>query len=173
MTTQATGAGQFSKQIKVALAVIAQRSASALSPTPGRVVLLAPGNQVAHDDCCNGQVWSRLVSLAPMPSNDPARRPGTNPCAVPELLLTAELGIVRCAATVNDHGEAPSARQITADGEQSVDDMSALLGVLRCTDNLRSLISWTPTGPEGGCHGGYWTYTMRVPNCLGCEEVEG
>lgn len=172
MSTQAVGVADFAKQIKVTLAAIAQRSSTDLSPAPGRTVLLAPGALVAHDDCCDGQVWARLVNLGPMPSNDPARRPGMNPCAVPEFMLTAELGIVRCAATVNDQGRAPSPRQITADGEQSINDMSALLGVLRCTDNLRSLISWTPTGPEGGCHGGYWTFTMRASNCLGCEETE-
>lgn len=172
MPTIATGVDSFSQQIKVALAATSTRAATALTPTPGRSVLLAPGALVAHDDCCDGQVWSRLVNLGPLPGNDPTRRPGAHPCALPEFLLTAELGIVRCAATVNDQGVAPSPAQITRDGEQSIDDMSALLGVLRCTDGLRSLLTWTPTGPEGGCHGGYWTYTMRVSNCLGCEEVE-
>lgn len=166
------GVELFEKQVSRALASVSLKASQTLSPRPGRTVLIAPGATVAHDDCCRGQVWARLVTIQPMPSNDPRSRPGMDVCAIPELVATMELGIIRCAATVNDHGQAPSELQITADGEQSIKDMAALLGVLRCEPGLRSLIGWTPTGPEGGCHGGFWTFTKLIPNCLTCVEAE-
>lgn len=167
----ATGVDKFAAALKGTLAALTTRAADALTPVPRRKVLIAPGQLVAHDDCCKGQVWARLVSLAPIATNDPGRRPGMDACAVPHFLLTGELGIIRCAATQDNSGKAPSARQVTEDGEQSLEDMSGLLGVLRCTKGLRSLGTWSPTGPEGGCHGGFWTFTMLVSNCIGCDEV--
>lgn len=170
MTAQATGVERFAAGISDALRDLSLRAGAAVSPRPGRVVQIAPGRAVAWDDCCSGQVWARLVALQPAAAQ-PARRPGLEPCAVPTFILTVELGIVRCAATVDDRGNAPSPRQITADGQQGINDMAALLGVLRCTPGLRSLERWNPDGPDGGCHGGYWTATLEVHNCLGCEEV--
>lgn len=173
MTTQTlpTGLDGFAAQVKNLMTDIVTSSVNLLSPRPSRAILIAPGESMAWDDCCEGQVWARLTSLAPLPSNTPAQRPGANPCAIPSFLGTFELGIVRCAATVNDRGQAPSPFQITEDGEQSINDMTTLLGILRCRDDLRSLIGWIPQGPEGGCHGGYWQFTTLVHNCLGCEEI--
>lgn len=169
---QPTNVDDFSHVIKSRLAALSKRASQLLSPRPGRTVLLAPGEMAAWDDCCDGQVWARLVNITPLPSNTPARRPGLHPCAVPELMATFELGVVRCAHSLNDRGEAPSAVQVTEDGEQSIDDMSNLFGAMRCMDWIRSSIVWTPQGPDGGCHGGYWQGTMLVSNCVGCKEEE-
>lgn len=166
----AIGTEKFAENLENLLSAIAADSSIALSPTPGRTILVAPGEVVAHDDCCDGQVWARLVTLAPTPTTNPAGRPGLHPCALPHFVATIELGVIRCAAVVNSNGKAPSPRQITADGQQGLADMSTLLGVLRCTPNLRGLQAWTPVGPEGGCHGGFWTFTALISNCIGCEE---
>lgn len=172
MKTQAVGVEQFALKVKTALTTAAFNAAEVLTPTPKRVVLVAPGALVAFDDCCDGQVWARLDNIAPTQGSNPANRSGMHGCSVPHFLATMELGVTRCAHTVSDRGKAPSAAQITSDGEQSIDDMAALLGVLRCLPDIRAVVSWTPQGPEGGCHGGFWTYNMLLTNCIGCEEVE-
>lgn len=160
----------FADTIKNRLGYLAAEVEAIVNPAPDRTILVAPGSSVAWDENCDGQVWARLVSLTPLQTNNPSQRPGMNPCAVPEFVVTFELGIVRCAAVVNDAGVAPSDVQITEDGVQSINDMSHILSVLRCTNFLRSITAWTPQGPEGGYHGGYWTGTFLVHNCLRCDE---
>lgn len=166
----ATGVEKFAEMVETSLADLAADASIALDPTPGRTIYAAPGMSVAHDDCCDGQVWARLVSIGPLPNADPAKRPGMHPCAMPHFLATIELGVIRCAAVMGNNGKAPSPRQITQDGQQGIADMATLLGVLRCTPDLRSLGAWTPVGPEGGCHGGYWTVTKLLTNCIGCSN---
>jgi hypothetical protein len=29
-----------------------------------------------------------------------------------------------------------------------------------------SILNWTPQGPEGGCAGGEWMFTLFVPACV-------
>lgn len=161
--------GDFADMIKTQLEAITVVAAEELSPTPGRIILLAPGEAVAHDNCCDGQVWVRLASLGVNASNDPVRRSGMDTCAVPHFLANVELGVQRCAATMDSQGNPPSGELISADGRQSIDDMAALLSVLRCDENVRSVTTWQPSGPEGGCHGGSWSFTMRITNCLVCD----
>lgn len=154
------------------LASISRAAGANVSPRPGRVVDLAPGALVAWDDCCDGQVWSRLVSVTPAAASSPQRKHGLDVCATPHFIFTAELGIVRCAATINDRGQAPSPAQISKDGAQSLADMAALLATLRRAPGVRSVVQWTPQGPDGGCHGGFWTFTSTIENCLTCEPEE-
>lgn len=172
VTSIPTNADAFASNLTSVLEAYSSAAGQLLDPTPGRVVLLAPGQEAAWDDCCDGQVWVRLVNVEPTPTFDPSRRGGLGVCATPFFVVTAEIGVTRCAAVFDDNrGTAPTPAAITADGEQSVADMSTLLGVLACDDNTRSIVSWTPTGPMGGCHGGYWTFTLAVDNCIQCQEV--
>lgn len=161
--------GAFADSIKTPLEAIAVVAAERLSPTPGRVITLAPGEAVAHDNCCDGQVWVRLSTLTANQGNDATRQGGLSVCNVPHFLAVVELGVQRCAAVLDSQGKAPTPEAIAKDGRQSIDDMAALLSVLRCDDNVRSLGTWQPSGPEGGCHGGSWTFTMRFDNCLVCD----
>lgn len=168
-----TSATALAKSITDTMDTLASVAVDLVSPTPGRVVKVAPGEIVAWDDCCDGQLWVRLVNLTPSDGATPARRPGMDVCATPWFIGTFELGLVRCAAVVDDRGIAPSALQVTTDGVQSVNDMAQLMAALKCSDiDVRSLTGWTPQGPEGGCHGGFWTFTLRLSNCLTCPPPE-
>lgn len=142
----------------------------ALSPAPDRVILVQPGQSAAWDGNCDGQLWTRLSGFAPGPGSSPDRRHGVDLCAVPVFTVTLEMGIIRCAAQMDNRGKPPSGDRITEDGHQSIDDMSALLGVLSCHRRTRSVTTWTPRGPEGGYHGGFWTFTVEASNCIRCEE---
>lgn len=174
MTANPQSVGAFAHRLNSKLTALSQAAAVALNPAPGRVVAVAPGAEVAWDDCCDGQVWARLVTFQPLPSAGAARKPGTDPCAVPHFVATVELGVTRCAATQDKNGNAPAAERVAADGLQGIADMAALLGVLRCPPpgvEIRDLGSWTPQGPNGGCFGGVWTFTLRVGNCIECEAA--
>lgn len=134
---------------------------------------LAPGQQVAHDDCCDGQLWVRLISA--FPSGRPFPNPDSaQPCGILLMALQLGLGIVRCAHTVDDNGNAPTPEELTEDTLGGTLDASILLSAIQCcelplaTDKLIGLGTWTPSGPQGGCVGGEWSLTVGVGNC-GCN----
>lgn len=158
----------ITSQLERLLAPLVADAKQALSPAPKRVVTIAPGDSVAWDECCDGFLWSRLQGVAPIVPQG-AVSGGSAGCGVIGYIATVELGILRCAAVLNDRGIAPSANQINEDGLEAVRDMETLANVLTCNDDVvRSLVSWTPLGPEGGCHGGAWLFTVRLSNCADC-----
>ncbi len=144
----------------VLLDAVLEAAYASLDPKPGRSIV-APGSNVAHDDCCDGQVHVRLVSAVP---NYAGTRNSTG-CPV-SFDLTLGIGVVRCAAVVDDRGRAPTSAQVTGDGHQMLQDMADLAGTLQDWKPEEALSaqlgSWNPTGPQGGCTGGEWTYVVRV-----------
>jgi hypothetical protein len=147
------------------LATYVALAKDALEPEPGRVVIVAPGSTVAWDDCCDGQLWSRVVNVTPF-----VGRPGASaPCGVLYWTVRVALGVIRCAHSLNGDGTAPPAALISQDGEQMLDDLAALQQVILCHPRTTSILQWNPLGPQGGCHGGEWEYEIRVDTC-GCPE---
>ncbi|HLR43880.1 MAG TPA: hypothetical protein VK065_01685 [Brevibacterium sp.] len=131
-----------------------------LSVKPGRTIV-APGASVAWDDCCKGQLWVRVITAVP---GYQGRASGV---ACPTHYdLTLGVGIVRCVSTVDDRGRPPSAAQITTDGNSGLRDMREIADILqsyRPVDALTARLgNWTPSGPDGGCAGGEWSYQMRT-----------
>lgn len=124
-------------------------------PAPVGRAVVAPGGSVAWDDCCDGQAWVRVVSVEP---SYQAR------CGIVRWTVTLGIGVLRCAAVLNDDGVAPSPRQITADGHEMIADMDAIAHLFQCNDlPLDPLLgNWTPQGPNGGCHGGEWAATVTL-----------
>lgn len=139
-------------------------------PKPTRVIRTQPGSVATWDGAKEGQLWIRLQGLSPTPAATPARMNGADLCAVAEWVATFQIGIIRCAATMDSRGNPPSPEAITADGVEGIDDMASILRTLADARWTRSVMTWTPTGPEGGFHGGYWTFTVAMPNLLGQEE---
>lgn len=147
---------------------------------PGRVELV-PGQRPAWDDCCEGQLYLRVVEIypsvgtgqtAPFPAIDTQQR-GAG-CGIRLLAFHLALGVIRCAAVVNDDGTPPTPGEVTADGLEAMADMSVLLDVLTCdvpgmTGVMKmKLDKWTPQGVNGGCHGGEWSFYIAVDPCLPC-----
>lgn len=160
-------ATDFATALLAELATLVDTAKAALSPAPDLVLHIAPGESVAWDENCDGMLWVRVGEVRPPDTVVMGSQNPLDPCRSPYFVLRLELGVIRCAAPMSEDGTPPSAAQITGDGEQAISDMAALLGVLRCWDGLRAIESWTPRGPEGGYHGGYWTFTTRMSNCLG------
>lgn len=140
---------------------------AALEPQAGRAALY-PGGQVAWDDCCEGQVWVRLISL--VPSGNPINtRNQSTPCGVVLWTVTLGVGALRCAAVVDELGQAPSPTALTANTNQMTADASALSEALQCclapTVNKLIMLRWDPLGPDGACVGGEWQVTVLLDNC--------
>lgn len=153
-----------------ALSALLSTAYDHLAVKPGRTIL-APGAQVAWDDCCDGQMWVRVVSVTPAYQTS---RSGNvaSACAPVRWDVVLGLGILRCAAVLDDDGNAPTAKAISADAATMVSDMGALADAVICHEHLDLervvLGAWSPQGPQGGCHGGEWSVTARVLVC-GCE----
>lgn len=152
---------------------------------PVTLASLAPGGTVAWDNCedngsSEGQLWVRIVTA--FPTMGQSSRGGRNTpfpavdseqlCGIQHLAVQFGLGVVRCVATVNDDGVAPSAEQMTADALGMTEDAAALLKAIECgipgPRGYKNVLAWTPQGPQGGCAGGEWTFYLPAPVC-GCQ----
>lgn len=122
---------------------------------PGRSVI-APGGEVAWDNCCDGQLSVRIISA--VTAYDRGQK------CVTGIKVTYGVAIVRCVQSLDDRGRPPTEEQITDDGFTMIDDMCALHAGIETTDlGHRTVIgSWTPSGPMGGCAGGEWTVEMYL-----------
>lgn len=139
---------------------------------------IAPGLTVPWDDCCpdcggaEGQAWvgvgpAGMFPAGPFPSQD------TSPqrCAPHEYAAEVVVGVLRCAHTVDDQGHPPTAVQVTADAAKVHRDAAIVRDALLCCyaadldPGEFRLGAWAPLGPQGGCVGGQWTATIRLPAC--------
>lgn len=141
---------------------------ASLYPVPSRVVVV-PGLDAVWDECCEGQLWVRLVSYNPVQPT--TVRSGDPACNVQMWDAGIAVGILRCVSVVDDQGRAPSPAQMLEDARMIHRDMADLQEVLQCSihtvDNVLKarMGSWNSLGPEGGCAGGEWAMTLTLPNC--------
>lgn len=154
-------------------------AAAALHPAVGRA-FIAPGAEVAWDDCCGGQVWSRIVELVPAQAYANQAASGgfggavPQPCGVIMWQLTFAVGVLRCASTLDDTGVPPSPAVLTREANQITQDAADLAEAMQCvlapqTERLR-MIRWDALGPQGGCAGGEWQVAVILPAC-GCPDA--
>lgn len=160
--------------ISPALQAVLSVAAAGLSVRPG-LIHLAPGVQVAHDECCDGQLYARLIEA--YPSGRPFPTPDMpQPCrSVGILALRIGIGLIRCAHTIDDTGQPPTAEQMGADALMTFTDASEILTAIKCglpgwPLQTVSVVGWTPFGPEGGCVGGEWELIGGIDWC-GCPSV--
>jgi hypothetical protein len=158
------------------MSAMLSHAASSLSPPVERAVL-APGGAVAWDDCCDGQVWVRLISIGPATGRRTSSFTAILPCGVTLWTVEVGIGVLRCAATLDDSGHAPSPAALTADTLQMTQDQANLSMAIQCemtqlqeVEKL-SPVSWLPLGPDGGCVGGEWRVTVLVDNCR-CGSID-
>lgn len=161
---------------------VAHTALEAADRPPGRVELV-PGLRPAWDDCCDGQLYLRVIEVyptagqsAPFPQIDTQQRGAAGgQCAIHGLAVHIGLGIIRCVATVNDDGSAPSPEEVSQDADLMLKDMDALLDALLCkapqedfykSVNGLKMDRWQPQGVEGGCGGGEWGAYLWVDPCL-------
>jgi hypothetical protein len=137
-----------------------------LDPPVGRAAIY-PGLEVAWDDCCSGQLWVRLINVVPSGvGQQPGAVVGCKPLQWTALI---GLGALRCAASVDDSGRAPSPATLTAEALQMSADRTALAEALQCAIaqyvSQLSFVRWDSLGPQGGCVGGEWLVQVNFDNC--------
>lgn len=135
------------------------RAKEYVDPAP-ELAIIAPGSEVAWDNCC-GQLWVRVVDYGPPSGVRQTRKADGSLCAM-RRQATIELGMLRCAAVVDDQGQPPTEQEINEDGAQVLADAEGLWLLLSCDVKVRELIRWTPVGPNGGCVGGHWRFTIDL-----------
>lgn len=127
------------------------------------------GGAIAPLDFCGecdsgacGQAWVRLSSMSEVQFTVDTGGVGPSTCATP-LEATVEVGVTRCAPTMDSEGNPPSmAEQLAAAEAQTADMMAALRAIRCCYDGEGEMTveSWTPIGPDGICMGGVWSITI-------------
>lgn len=146
-------------------------------PTPGVECCITPlpcrtavylGGEVPWDTCescgdTNGMLYAKLVSIDPVTGGDQGNCQTYN--------WTAEIGILRCVASLSGSGDIPSAAAVEADSAQQARDADAIFAALSCCDarseELKQvqLRSWSPLGPDGKCAGGAWLLRGGLSVC--------
>ena len=136
---------------------------AALDPVPGKQFVLA-GNEVPWDQCdCDGQVWSRVVSMVPIIANVKANG---QPCTVLRWELTLAVGVIRCVAVpAEGSGKLPSGAKMTLDGHKAATDMANLVQAVLCDPNTLTMPGALPLGAQGGCAGSEVTFTTKLTPC--------
>uniref|UniRef100_A0AAU7J891 Tail terminator n=1 Tax=Microbacterium phage Sunny TaxID=3144828 RepID=A0AAU7J891_9VIRU len=133
----------------------------ALTPTPGRI-FSQPGGEVAWDQCdCDGQAWSRIVSLTPVIGT----RKANGIACVEWWDVTFAVGVLRCVQGPTQRGNPPSATAVTADAERFATDLLALMAVIENDPYVRQITQATPLGPQGGCAGSEVQFIVRLEPC--------
>lgn len=119
---------------------------------------VAPGAEVAWDECCAGHLYVRTVSVSPVFG---PRAADGEACSVRYWAATYALGTLRCVEVVDDRGRGPRPFDLTADAAVLNLDMADLGQFLTSSTNADDM-AWASVGPDGGCVAGEWTFTVRL-----------
>lgn len=147
-----------------------------LTAPVGRATIM-PGNSIVEDDCCEGQLHIRIVSIV---GASALSRPAMQPC-LPLYQVRVGIGVTRCAHTVDDAGNAPTPAEMAADALQTYQDRADIVEAIVCDiwPEIRDhaglatlrIEDWLPTTVQGGCVGGEITLTFGHILCTPCEET--
>jgi hypothetical protein len=128
----------------------------------------------------------RVYRIAPSAANFPQQdfAPRTN-CSHNSYLVTLEIAVYRCLATLDQHGDPPTCEQLTQDVAIQLDDAAAIRRTLRCcfapqfSDGSVLWSStgryveddWNPVGPDGDCGGSRQRVHVEMFDDCGCDQV--
>lgn len=140
-----------------------------------------PGDQVpfniglTQNECCSGLAWVRIQGIDPVVDPLTMTSPDFNPCTQTGMLVTFELGVVRCNP-FGTNNAGPTCEQWTELAARIDLDANAMRRAVCCaattlvTDDtyVERILpgSWTPLESSGGCAGGSMTVTALIE----CEE---
>jgi hypothetical protein len=141
-----------------------------------------PGSTAPWDACgvtaggAEGQAWVAIERVYAT-EDFPAEATLAHRCRPSGFAANVVLGVLRCAATLDDQGRPPSPEAVTLDAVKVSRDRAIMLESILCCyvdDNTDPgefrLGGWEPLGPNGGCVGGQWRATVWVPSCP-CPDV--
>lgn len=131
------------------------------------------GAQAAFDNCCQGTAWVIVGQTFPA-STFPVPDTGLIRCDTHAMAASIEIGVVRCAPTVNDYGEPPTVEAIEESARIVHSDRVRMMKAVRCC--FREALGcdevnfgpWTAIDNQGGCVGGSMTLSVAF-NTFGCD----
>lgn len=135
---------------------------------------IEPASPAGLDYCCpqvadgdGGHAYIRIVRAH---VTNPFPQQSVTPGKCPQVGVLAEVGVLRCAPTMDSAGAPPAAELITALAAEVVADMSIMYTVLvehRPDYALHpvAIDTYTPIEVEGGCAGGVWQFWLDVAVC--------
>ena len=127
-----------------------------------------PGAMVSWEYCgeCSGGMcgmgYVRPAGIFPY-STFPLPEIDVN-CTSP-LTWSVEIGALRCMPHPPD-GRVATPTEMMEVSIQTMLDARAMYKAVKCCEAIKgaAVEFYTPTGPEGGCVGGYWTVYLDVPD---------
>lgn len=126
------------------------------------VVRLEPGAEAVWDECCDGYLYVQLRTGIP-------KEPQGN-CGVTLFTASLFVGILRCAATLNDNMAYPKAEVLNAEAGTIADDLETLLNAINCCfpDESVRVQTWNALS-QGDCSGGEWQVDIVSKVPCGCS----
>lgn len=142
---------------------------------PCRCVDFEQNDVVAWDHCCDGGqlyiAWERSAPYGTFPSLPDQTQ---TPCQ-PEIVLSFVIGIIRCAPTMDDNGNAPSCERKDEAARLSLIDAWVIVNAISCClaadsedcGSLYLLGEQRPVG-DGGCQGSEIRFQVQAvdPVCI-------
>lgn len=127
------------------------------------------------DYCCGqGHAYVRVVQAGPT-DQFPTLVVDPRHCGY-ETAAYVEVGVLRCAPTLDSRGNPPDPAEVTAAARSTYEDMQTLHAYLTSISEEWdpygvALDTWEPLDLEGGCQGGAWRLWMWVRPCAPtCEN---
>lgn len=166
----------------VLLALTEESSAGA----PGRVCVYNGAEAVTYDDCCDGQLWAvwsrtipsdwRVQAFGRYPSSSPRTAAQASGC-FQLIAMDFEIGLVRCAPTLQDNGEPPTEAEIEESAMLQHEDAWIILRTVLCTlaewDQGGVFTAWEqqqPLDDDGGCVGSVMRFSVGHSICP-CQDL--
>lgn len=141
---------------------------------PGRCCAL-PGSAVVLDDCCDGTAWVRMERVDTIPAGTssidrPASSWGGQPCGPNLVRIVLGIGVMRCAAGLDEAGVPPTCERLEWEMQRWLSDMDAIYRTAACCEADVDVFAvdplvMAPLGPAGGCVGGELTVAYTVDLC--------
>lgn len=162
---------QYVAQIILDCALVALNDADA----PPCKSFLSPSPNPVWDDCCacgrgrEGQLWVSTLGAEPILPFRGA------PCGR-QFRVTFQVGLTRCAHSMGENGEVPTAAQINEDATKMFRDRKALFAALDCcvVDTLDLDMTQYTIGPwevepqQGGCQAQLVNFLVDLTLCSDC-----
>lgn len=139
---------------------------------------VAPGSAPPWDVCCRcdkdheGQAWVAVQRYFPTVTF-PGEAAAPLRCKPDQYGVTLNIGVLRCASTIDDAGNVPSVDLLMDEALKVSRDRTLVQYALLCRfaedadlyPGQIALGAWTPLGPQGGCVGGLTTVTIAAGGC--------
>lgn len=132
---------------------------------------IEPASPAGLDHCCpntdsdeDGHAYIRIVRAH---VTSPFPQQSLQPTVCRDVGVLVEVGVLRCAQTMDATGAPPTPEEITELAQLVVADMSIMYCVLagHTPDYANfplAIDTYTPIEVEGGCAGGVWQFWMDV-----------